>query len=335
MSGALVALTLASAISAQSFDYFSVLDAYARDARPAVEAITSPGISKSTLEDSVAACLPRRVSFVGDVSSCKGPRRFLAVMLHTEAAVQLDTVDDALSLFHLQLALRLLPHVEQEPAVIMRWYHLGVMFLLSRGDVRSSSQLANAAASRYLGQAVPHYLRGVVTEVSAMFDFDDLHSQPAERRLDLAVRDYERALRIDESLVDARLRWGRIRSLRGRPDGDAALSSVADTAPLPSTRYLAFLFLGASADQRGQLEPAFRHYEAARAIQPAGQSACVAVSNILHRRAERASASATARSCLEAASSDDAWWNYRVGAYDVGMVSELRDVAVRAQRLNP
>jgi tetratricopeptide (TPR) repeat protein len=146
------------------------------------------------------------------------------------------------------------------------------------------------------------------------------------------VRDYERALRIDESLVDARLRWGRIRTLRGRGDGDAALSSVAETAPLPSTRYLAFLFLGASADRRGQLEPALRYYEAARAIQPTAQAACVAVSNILHRQAERASASTTARTCLEAAASDDAWWNYRVGAYDVGMVSELRELAIKAQQ---
>jgi tetratricopeptide (TPR) repeat protein len=331
MFGALIALTVTTAIGAQSFDYFSVLDAYARDARPAVDAITSPGISKSALEDNVAACLPRRVSFVGDVSPCKGPRRFLAVMLHTEAAVRLDAVDDALSLFHLQLALRLLPHVEQEPAVTMQWYHFGVMFLLSRGDVRSSGQLADAAAARYLEQAVPHYLRGVVKEVSAMFDFDDLRSQSAERRLDLAVRDYERALRIDGSLVDARLRWGRIRALRGRGEGDAALASVAATAPLPSTRYLALLFLGASADQRGELDPALRHYEAAQALQPTGQAACVAVSNVLHRRGERASASTTAHTCLEAASNEDAWWNYRVGAYDVGMLDELRERAIKAQ----
>jgi tetratricopeptide (TPR) repeat protein len=331
MFGALIALTLTTAIGAQSIDYPSLLEAYTRDAQPAVAAIISPGISRADLEDHVNACLPRNVSFAGDVSPCKGPRRALAVMLHTEAAVQLDAVDDGLSFFHLQLALRLVPYIEPDPAFVERWYHFAVMFLLSRGDVRSSTQLADAAAARYPQHAVPHYLRGIVKEVSAMFDFDDLHSQPAERRLDLAVRDYERALRIDESLVDARLRWGRIRALRGRGEGDAALSSVAATAPLPSTRYLALLFLGASADQRGQLEPALRYYEAARAIHPAAQAACVAVSNILHRRAERASAGTIARACLAAASNEDAWWNYRVGAYDLGMVSELRELAIKAR----
>lgn len=331
MFGALVALSLASAISAQSFDYSSVLEMYARDARPAVDAITSPGLSTAAIEDHVRACLPRNVSFVGDASPCKGPRRMLAVMLHTEAAVRLDTVDDALSFFHLQQALRLLPFVEQDPAFVVRWHHLGVMFLLSRGDVRSAAQLADDVTRRFPELGLPHYLRGVVKEVSAMFNVEDLRAPGAERRLELAARDYERAMYLDKTLVEARLRWGRIRGLYGRRDGDAALAEVAATAAAPSARYLAFLFLGSNAERRGQLEPALRHYQSARGVDPTAQSACVAVSSALQQRAERSAATTTARACLETAARDDAWWNYRRAAYDEGMASELRERAVKAQ----
>jgi tetratricopeptide (TPR) repeat protein len=331
MFSALVAFTVASAISAQSFDYVSVLDMYARDARPAVDAITSPGIPTSAIEDAVAACLPKNVPSVGDVSPCQGRRRALAILLHTEAAIRLDTIDDGLSFFHLQQALRILPFVNEDPGFVVGWYHFGVMFVASRGDVRSASRLAEEVALRHREHAVPHYLRGLVKEVSTLFEFDDLHGPLAERRLDLAVRDYERALAIDATLVDARLRWGRIRGLRGRREGDEALSAVAASAPNPATRYLAQLFLGANAQRRDDLDSALRYYEAARSIAPGAQTACVAVSLVERLRAQADRANTIARACFETGSNDDPWWIYRRSAYDEGMVTALRERVLKAR----
>lgn len=333
----LVVLLMTPAVGAQTIDeYLSLLDSYAKDPRRAVDTIIATTVREDTIEAHVTACLPRLVQFAGDVSRCKGPRRALAVMLHTEAAVATDVVDDALALFHLQQAMRLVPHAGQ-PGLVEKWFEFAVMFLLSRGSVRAAGDLADGMASRFPDSAVPHYLRGVVKEVGVMFDHKNLRDPiptgragaSAATTLVFAVEDYERALRKDATLVEARLRLGRIRSLQRRPDADAALSAVALDAPRPTTRYLAHLFLGSSAERQGQLEAAQRHYEAALALEPRAQTACIAISHVLHLRAELDRATTVALECVAAAGSDDPWWSYRVGAYDAQLVDEMRTLAVR------
>lgn len=335
----LMVVLLAPPASAQSWDdYLSLLDAYATNPTHAVNLMTAPAMRQDLLAEHVTACLPRVVQFAGDTSPCRGVRRSLAVVLHTAAAVKVDVTDDALSLFHLQQARRLVDQVRQ-PALTEKWYELAVMFLLSRGSVQGASALADDMAGRFTASAVPHYLRGVVKEVGVMFDYGNLRDPlPAgragattRRTLESSIGDYERALRQDETLVDARLHWGHVRSLLGESGAEAALLLVAGSARRADTRYLANLFLGSLAERSGKIDAALRHYESARGIEPRAQTACVATSQLLQMRARSDRAAAVARECLDMSGGDDPWWSYRLGAYDSKMVDDLRAMALRPQ----
>jgi hypothetical protein len=126
-----------------------------------------------------------------------------------------------------------------------------------------------------------------------------------------AVANFERAAAA--GVLVAALHAARLRMLHG--DNAAARRSFeqAATAPTPSTRYLAHLFLGAMDERDGQLQAAESHYRAASSVFPYAQSGRVALSSLLARTGRGAEAAAvivrTAPSSL-AATSFDPWWLY-------------------------
>lgn len=148
-------------------------------------------------------------------------------------------------------------------------------------------------------------------------------------RLADAEAHYERALALDPGLIEARLRLGRARLLRGRPDQALReLERVAAEARLPSQRYLAQLFRGQALEATGDFGGAAAACRAATLEVPQAQAGLLALGRALDRLGDKAGA----QQALERASSpggpEDPWLDYQSGqpARLDDLLAELRSL---------
>jgi VWFA-related protein len=132
------------------------------------------------------------------------------------------------------------------------------------------------------------------------------------RALDL----YERALERDPSLLEARLRRGRI-EMRLDREKDAAtnLEAVRSQAAEPYLRALASFFLGTLAEKQGRISEAVESYRAALAADPRFQTASVARAEALRRQGRSAAARKAIVDGLSfpPTQDDDPWIGYHLG----------------------
>jgi tetratricopeptide (TPR) repeat protein len=92
---------------------------------------------------------------------------------------------------------------------------------------------------------------------------------------------FRQALQRDARLHEARIRLGRVLSLRGRPiDGAGELERVLAVPPSELLEYYARLFLGQSLKVQGRLEAAQREFARAAELFPGAQSPRLALSEI-------------------------------------------------------
>jgi tetratricopeptide (TPR) repeat protein len=137
--------------------------------------------------------------------------------------------------------------------------------------------------------------------------------------LRLAESFFRRAVARQPDMGEAHLRLGRVLSLLGR-HGEAA-EEIARALPLiradDDLRYYGELFAGAEEQALGRLDAARAAYERASALFPLAQSPYVALSELAHRRADRAAAVAAIEKVFALPSAidggrDDPWWRYHV-----------------------
>ena len=149
-----------------------------------------------------------------------------------------------------------------------------------------------------------------------------------ESTLGEAEAAFRRAVAADPGLGEARLRLGRVRTLRGRVgEAIADLQQVAREDGSLRRRYLANLFEARAHEKRGDLESAARAYRAAVAIEPEGQSAWIGLGralDLLERREEAREAFAAALGVQR--KRGDPWWSYVRGDLDrlESLVPELQ-----------
>ena len=125
---------------------------------------------------------------------------------------------------------------------------------------------------------------------------------------------YERALALDPGLAEARLRLGRVRLLRGRPDeAIAELARVASDARQPAQRYLARLFEGSAREALGDLGGAAAAYRAATQDAPRAQTGLLALGSALDRIGDATGAQEALARAGAAGSPHDPWWSYQAG----------------------
>jgi hypothetical protein len=331
----LVFVMLASAAEGQSLDeYLALLNSYADDADQAVDRLATAPWRPEALDRNVKACMPAK-SFGGDASPCNPRLRALSAALHAEAAGRLID-DNRGAAAHLEMARRIANVVRDRPAFTEKWYEFVTMQRLSDGDARSALELSLEAGGRLPGSPIAPFLRGVVHEVSAMFDFRNLRdplpiadrlSQRIRVAMAAAGREYGRALALDPAFLRARLRLGWTQLIRDDPNAEASLTAAA-AASDRATRYLARLFLGSWASRKGDHGRALTLFEAAREEGPAFQSACLASSHARQMLADQRRSEEVAGSCLTL-TGEDPWWRFRVGAHDAALLRELRIEAAR------
>ncbi|HEX5217524.1 MAG TPA: hypothetical protein VFV98_18820 [Vicinamibacterales bacterium] len=128
---------------------------------------------------------------------------------------------------------------------------------------------------------------------------------------------YRRALELDKTLIEARIRLGRLVTLRARYDDalkelDAAIAAKPD----PVLLFYAHLFAGRAARGAGQSERAAVYFTRALALYPDAQSALLGASQVALVRADLQSALARVQRLETAMQSHpyDPWWDYHLGA---------------------
>ncbi len=217
---------------------------------------------------------------------------------------------------------------EPERMFARDWYLLLVSFQHGRSDIGWSRAyleealkafpkdphliLARGSDYEMLSDMKAGYLRNLDAEGG-----DRGHSKVSpDDQLDEAIRWFERAIALEPTLVEARLRLGRVLYRRGDYDRAALeLDAVRQVAPWSELRYLALVFLGVVESARGSYERADGFYAEARRILPRGQSAAIASAQAAYLRGRVSDAATTIQATLQQANKQDPWWAYISGEW--------------------
>ena len=217
-----------------------------------------------------------------------------ALMLHSDAAQEVRG-EGRLPRLHESAAVEIARLMKQDPSrrtFARRWYE--AMAGLAQGENRWGEALewAERGLEDYPDSAGMHLVLGSIEEtLGARLGFR-AHLERAERALRSAVA-------ADPSLVEARLRLGRVCWRLGETtEARSFLQDVLDRKPERETALLAHLFLGRLDEDAGRLDEATQAYEAALDLDPSAQAARIALSHVRLRRGDTASARAEAETAL-------------------------------------
>ena len=131
-----------------------------------------------------------------------------------------------------------------------------------------------------------------------------------------AERAYRHALAVQPDLVEARLRLGRVLTLRGDTGGAVRLLAEIDERAEREYRYLARMFEGDAFERMGNDAEAERRYLAATALLPEAQSAHLGLAQVRHKRGARAEAAESVRATTQTKTVPDTsepWFRYSSG----------------------
>lgn len=259
-----------------------------------------------------------------------------AAMLHTDAALHVLGYDEPVAAdFHLDVASQLL-HRSGEPSrtFAAAWYHTVSNALKLRAEPGLLEALLRRARDRLRDDPAVLFESGVLLEWQAGFPVDVPASDVGRplvadrffRRLTsgrvaslLPAHSWlRRVIELQPANDLARLHLGRVQMiLRDRGAPDTLDDIITRNTREPALLYLAHLFTGAAAERSARFDDAARHYEAATAVLPDGQTARIALASVL-QRAGRFAESATAMAAMLDSPPDanDPWFRYLVDAAD-------------------
>jgi tetratricopeptide (TPR) repeat protein len=135
------------------------------------------------------------------------------------------------------------------------------------------------------------------------------------QNLRAAADAFREAVALDNGLVEARLRLGRVSGLLGRNDeARRLLQQVLNETTDLRTSYYAALFAGAEEQAAGQFDEARRYFERAAGLYPLAQSPHFALSQLAWVAGDSRAALAALQASLKPGKLrslvDDPWWEY-------------------------
>jgi tetratricopeptide (TPR) repeat protein len=174
-------------------------------------------------------------------------------------------------------------------ALYQQWADLGQLraYLAAAADLLPNDPVlllyTGALHQGYADPRVQSYVAGLLGLRGGLPDrfVQTLSIENADTELARAERYLRRALAIDPSLVEARIRLAHVQDARGRPAEAIALAREALAAPLPPfLEYYGAMILGRSEARLGRHAEARTAFERAAARYPHSQAAQVALSHV-------------------------------------------------------
>jgi tetratricopeptide (TPR) repeat protein len=258
--------------------------------------------------------------------------------------------------WHWTFGRELLDRIAPRPAAdpfVARWYHAMIAYLFSGARYGEAAPLLRSAAVLLPDNASILFDRACLSETLGSPQVQSVLNDPRARPV-MPARDepgreltpvvpigerqanadaealFRHAIDADGSLVEARVRLGRLLLIRGR-DAEAAtmLATAIAAAREPTVAYLAHLFAARAATRLGRLDEADAHTDAALALFPGAQSAIIAKSYVALQRADAAGALDPINRLAQRDSRvppRDPWSEYYLGAgrNSTALLSDLR-----------
>ena len=207
------------------------------------------------------------------------------------------------------------------------WYHATTAFMLRNGLYPDTIVHLDRALAILPRDPRLLFDRGCYAELLGLPMQQILRADARpDQRMDIPSRDatnadaeawFLRALEVDPTFAEARVRLARLQDLAGRHDAALAEIDRALTSnPRGVTAYYAHLFGGRTAQALGRIDDARRHYVDASAVFPQAQSALLAQSQAALLAGDVAGALVVTKQLGErtAPITADPWWSYHFGA---------------------
>jgi tetratricopeptide (TPR) repeat protein len=229
---------------------------------------------------------------------------------------------------------------------VRRWYVAGCAYMVRTRFIevdqftRALELFPNDPEVLFFVASVHEYFAGIRTQsvIRTMkgprdVKFDILEEGPELR---LAEQSYRRALEKNPTLIEARIRLGRVLGLRGRHEEAMEQLGQGRTAEEPVLQFYAHLFLGGEFEAIGNGAEARQSYERAAALAPTAQSPLLALSRLAEQAGDKAAARDFVARVLTLPPNEperaDPWWVYEV-VQARAVDALLADVRQRISRL--
>jgi len=156
----------------------------------------------------------------------------------------------------------------------------------------------------------------------------------ADAHLLRAADCFERALALNPSAWEARMRLGRVAWQLGQLErARHEIARALKIAPDANAQYLTRMIAGAIAEQGGDMSEALVHYRRAQSLCGDCQSVILALSHALAQTRERNAAVQVIEGLLEVPSvlRSDPWWGYHMGQWHIldELLEQLRNAVPR------
>ena len=260
-----------------------------------------------------------------------------ALMLHTDCALRARRVGVSPGLHEGVAAeiARMLRDDGAHKAFAQRWYEAMAGLAVSDSQWADGLEWAERSLRDFPDSPEALLLLASIAETSAALEALDIsgadsanpgtraaraaraRARDVHERLERAHRALRSSVAADPSLVEARLRLGRVAwRLGAAAEARSVLEEVLARDHSPREAFLAHLFLGRVHEDAGRLDEAVRSYAAALALESSAQSARLALSHVRLRSADAARARAEAERALRPAGArlrPDPFWLYPWG----------------------
>jgi tetratricopeptide (TPR) repeat protein len=256
----------------------------------------------------------------GEAPAAAGLLR-VGALIHAAEAFRLAHHDPGGAVRHLNVARAYVAKVQprgREPSFVRDWWLMVISVFQGHFDLVMANELGRQARDS-VGESPELLLAiGVTQEMAWTKTHDDDGEFSLKGDVEDAESAYRKALTLQPDLVEARLRLGRILTLRGRIDDALETLGPIDAAADPASRYLGRLFEGEALERAGRAAEAEQRYLAAFAALPEAQSARLALAHLRHAHGARTEAANEVRGIAlnqRVGETVDPWYWYLRGLY--------------------